>query len=101
MYFGNAPVIGEKLRALVDKEKPRVLVLDCGAIPGFEFTALKMLIEGEERLRADGIALWLAALNPEALEIVRRTALGERLGREGMFFTVEAAVDAFRTRAPS
>jgi sulfate permease, SulP family len=101
MYFGNAPVIGEKLRALVDKEKPRVLVLDCGAIPGFEFTALKMLIEGEERLRADGIALWLAALNPEALEIVRRTALGERLGRERMFFTVEAAVDAFRTRAPS
>jgi len=101
MYFGNAPVIGEKLRALVDKEKPRVLVLDCGAIPGFEFTALKMLIEGEERLRADGIALWLAALNPEALEIVRRTALGERLGRERMFFTVEAAVDAFRTRASS
>jgi len=101
MYFGNAPVIGEKLRALVDKEKPRVLVLDCGAIPGFEFTALKMLIEAEERLRADGIALWLAALNPEALEVVRRTALGERLGRERMFFTVEAAVDAFRTRAPS
>ena len=43
--------------------------------------------------------LWLAALNPEALDLVRRTPLAERLGRERMFFTVEQAVDAFMSRA--
>jgi len=98
MYFGNAPVIAEKMRALIEREKPRVLLLDCGAIPGLEFTALKMLDEAEGRLRGDGVDLWLAALNPEALEVMRRTALADRLGKERMFFTVEAAVDAYLKR---
>ena len=99
MYFGNAPVIGEKLRALVEERKPRVLLLDCSAIPGFEFTALKMLVDAEERLRGQGVELWLAAISPETLEVVQRTPLAERLGRARMFFTVEAAVDAYRQRS--
>jgi high affinity sulfate transporter 1 len=98
MYFGNAGVVADKLRALVDREKPRVLLLDCGAIPGFEFTALKMLVEAEAQLREKGVELWLAALNPEALEMVRRTPLAERLGRARMFFTVENGVAAFEER---
>ncbi len=98
MYFGNAPVFGEKLRALIDKEKPGVLLFDCGGIPGFEFTALKMLIDAEEKLRDQGVSLWLAALNPEALDMVRRTALADKLGRERMFFTVEDALDAYQKR---
>ena len=96
MYFGNAPVFGEKLRALIDKEKPGVLLFDCGGIPGFEFTALKMLIDAEEKLRDQGVSLWLAALNPEALDMVRRTPLADNLGRERMFFTVEDALDAYQ-----
>jgi MFS superfamily sulfate permease-like transporter len=101
MYFGNAQAVGEKMRALVDSEKPRVVVLDCGAIPGIEYTALRMLVEGEEKLREEGVEFWLAALNPEALEMVRRTPLAERLGRERMFFTVEDAVAAFGKRSAS
>jgi hypothetical protein len=42
--------------------------------------------------------MWLASLNPEALELVQHTKLAERLGREGMFFTVEQAVAAFEAR---
>jgi SulP family sulfate permease len=98
MYFGNAPVLGEKLRALVESAKPRVLLFDCSAIPGFEFTALKMLVQAEEQCREGGVELWLAALNPEALDLVRRTPLAERLGRARMHFTVEGAVEAFRKR---
>ena len=70
-------------------------------MPGIEYTALKMLVEAEERLRGEGTELWLAALNPEALELVRRTPLAERLGRERMFFTVEQAVAAFEARQPA
>jgi high affinity sulfate transporter 1 len=99
LYFGNAGLVAERLRALVDEVHPKVLLLDCGAVPGFEFTALKMLVEGEARLRAQGVELWLAALNPEALELVKRTPLAERLGQARMFFTVEAAVAAFQRRA--
>ena len=98
MYFGNAAVIGQKLRALVQREKPRVLLLDCSAIPGFEYTALKMLVESEPVLAEQGVELWLAALNPEALELIRRTPLADKLGRERMFFTVEDAVEALQRR---
>jgi MFS superfamily sulfate permease-like transporter len=94
LYFGNAGNVSAKLQALAKAADPKVVVLDCSAIPGFEYTALKMLVEGEERQREQGRELWLAALNPEALEMVQRTPLAERLGRERMFFTVEQAVAA-------
>lgn len=99
IYFGNAARVVEKLQALAHGAKPRVLLLDGSAIPGLEYTSLKMMDEGEERMRSAGVELWLAALNPEALDLVRRTPLGERLGRERMFFTVEQAVAAFEARA--
>ena len=100
MYFANAPVVTEQLRALIDREKPRVVLLDCSAVPGFEYTALRMLDEAEKSLRAQGVELWLAALNPEALELVRRSGLAERLGRARMHFTVEDAVAAFEKGLP-
>jgi len=97
MYFANAPVLAEKLRSLVEREKPKVIAFDCGAIPGFEFTALKMLMDAARHVRERGGELWLVALNPEALEMVRRTPLAER-ERETMFFTVEDAVAAYLER---
>jgi high affinity sulfate transporter 1 len=100
IYFANAAVVGDKLRALMREASPRVVLLDCSAIPGMEYTALKMLVEGEENLRADGIELWLAALSPEVWDLIQRTPLAERLGRERMFFTVERAVEAFQAREP-
>jgi high affinity sulfate transporter 1 len=101
LFFANAAAVGERLRQLAGEERVEVLLLDCGGIPGLEYTALQMLVAGEERLRAEGTELWLAALSPEALELVRRTPLGERLGRERMFFTVEDAVAAYRKRGPA
>lgn len=100
LYFGNAANVGAKLQALAKAAEPKVILLDCSAIPGFEYTALKMLIEGEEKQRELGRELWLAALNPEAMELVQRTPLAERLGRERMYFTVEQAVTAFEARGP-
>ena len=98
IYFANAENVGAKLSALMKATSPRVALLDCSAVPGFEFTALKKLVEAEARLREEGTQLWLAALNPEALELVQRTPLAERLGRERMFYTVEEAVAAFMAR---
>jgi high affinity sulfate transporter 1 len=103
VYFGNAQNIGDGIWPLVLAARPRVLLLDCGGIPGFEFTALKMLGEAEAKLREQGIELWLAALSREALEMVRRTPLGERLGEERMYFTVPQAVEEYvgrRSLAP-
>jgi high affinity sulfate transporter 1 len=98
LYFGNVANVGDKLKVLTMQAQPHVLLLDCSAIPGFEYTSIKTLNEWEERWRESGVELWLAALNPEAMELVQRTPLAQRLGHERMFFTVEQAVDTFAAR---
>jgi len=54
-----------------------------------------MLIEAEERLRRQGVTLWVASLTPEVLKVVQHSPLGRTLGRERMFFTVQAAVQRY------
>ena len=98
IYFGNVGNVGGKLNAMIKATLPHVILLDCSAMTGLEYTSLKMLVEAEERLRAEGTELWLAALNPEVLELVQRTPLAQRLGHEKMFFTLEQAIAAFETR---
>ena len=102
VYFGNVENVSGKLRALIAADSPRVVVLDCSATPGLEYTALKMLVRAEREFsEKGGVELWLAALNPEALELLKRTILADRLGRKRMFFTVEQAFAAFKETARS
>ena len=56
-----------------------------------------MLTEAEKRLRDDGVSLWLVGLNPGVLAMVRRSPLGETLGRDRMFFNLEQAVARYCT----
>jgi MFS superfamily sulfate permease-like transporter len=95
VYFGNAQNIGDLIWPIVREARPKVLLLDCGGIPSLEFTALKMLGEAEAKLREEGVALWLAALSPEALRLVQGSPLGALLGRQRMFFTVAQAVERY------
>ena len=96
VYFGNVQRVGEKVWPLVEQAKPKVIVLDCSALFDIEYTPLKSMAETEERLRSEGVMLWLAALNPEVLQVVRRTPLGEALGQERMFFNLEVAVEKYQ-----
>jgi len=95
LFFANAQRVADRMRPLIEQARPSVVLLDCSAVSDIEYSALKMLIEGEERQREAGIVLWLAALNPEPLAVVQRSTLGQTLGRERMFFNVQAAVDRF------
>jgi len=92
LFFANAQRAGDRLWSLIEEAKPSVVLIDCSSVIDIEYTALKMLIEGEERARREGVALWLAALNPEALRVVNNSRLGGVLGRERMFFNVQMAV---------
>lgn len=95
MFFANAQRVGDRIWPFFEQAKPSVLLLDCSAVIDIEYTALKMLAEAEERLRHEGVALWLAALNPEVLGVVKRSKLGEALGRDRLFFNVQMAVEQF------
>jgi len=97
MTFASAPQVRERVAALIDEAHPQVVILDCSAIPDFEYTALRTLIRAEERMREGGISLWLSALNPQALEVVRRSPLGQALGPQRMFLNLADAVKAYET----
>jgi sulfate permease, SulP family len=92
VFFANAQSIGQKIRFFVNEAKPTVVALDLGGVPDLEYTALKMLSEGEKRQRENGVSLWLVGLNPGVLQMLQRSPLGTVLGRERMQFSLELAV---------
>ena len=95
IHFANAQRIGDLVWPLIAEHKPRVVVLDCSAIPDLEYTALKMLTEAEKRMQQAGISLWLAGLNPEPLHLIQKSELGRTLGRARMHFNIDQAVRSF------
>jgi MFS superfamily sulfate permease-like transporter len=95
MTFASAPRIKDRLWALIEEANPRVLLFDFSAVPNIEYTALKRLGDFEEKLKEMGITLWLVALNPKALNVVKRSSVFTTLGYERMFFNVEQAVEAY------
>jgi high affinity sulfate transporter 1 len=95
VFFLNAERIAEKMRPLIAEAKPKVVVLDLSSVFDLEYSALKMLTEGEKRQREAGVSLWLAGLTPQVLAMVQRSPLGETLGRERLLFNVEIAVERY------
>jgi len=95
VFFANATRIGERLRQLTAEAKATTVAIDLSAVFDLEYTALKALIEGEARLRAGGVAVWLVGLTPSVLEMVRRSPLAATLGDDRMHFNMEIAVEKF------
>ncbi len=97
LTFANAANAQEKMQALAaaTQPPPRVIVLECSAIPDIEYTALLMLIEGERKQRERGVSLWLAGLNPGFEQVIERSALGPILGPGRRFHNLRQALDAF------
>jgi SulP family sulfate permease len=92
LFFANYQRAFDKIRALVEAGRPRVLALDLSGVFDLEYTALKMLTEAEVRTREGGITLWLVGLTPQVLTVVQRSPLGQVLGRDRMFQNLEQAV---------
>ena len=97
LFFVNAQLVADQINALVAQYEPRVLTLDMSRVPDVEYSALQMLIEGDQRALDRGVKLWIVGLNPGVLEVVRRSGLGDRLGRERMLFNARAAIARYQT----
>ena len=92
IYFANAEHLRERIQELVEEHDPRIVALDLSSVPDIEYSALKAIIEAESRSREQGVELWLIGLNQEVLEVVRRSGLAGRLGRDRLFFNTQEAV---------
>jgi MFS superfamily sulfate permease-like transporter len=96
LFFANAQSVAEQIQELVAKHKPRVLAIDMSRVPDIEYSALQALIEGEKRTTEHGTTVWLAAMNPSVLEVVRRTDFAQRLGRERMLFNARMVIERYQ-----
>ena len=96
LFFVNVQYVAEQIKALAAQYKPRVVALDMSRVPDIEYSALQMLVEGENQATERGDEIWLLALNPGVLEIIRRAGLDKRLGRERMLFNARAAIDRYQ-----
>ena len=92
IYFANAEHLRERIQELVREHDAHIVALDMSNVPDIEYSALQAILEAESRGRQQGVELWLIGLNHEALEVVRRSGLADRLGRERMFFNTQQAV---------
>jgi sulfate permease, SulP family len=95
VFFANAENIALKMKVLIEEAQPQIVAVDLSGVPDLEYTALKMLIEGEKRHRERGVRLWLIGMNPRVLEMIQRSQLGAALGRESMHFNLEMALTKY------
>ena len=95
LYFANVAKAIDQITILNRQYKPQVIVIDCSAIPIFEYTAMKQFRDFDSKAKEAGIDLWIAALNPRTLEVVKRASFGQALSYERMFFNLEQAVEAY------
>lgn len=97
LFFANAQNVTEQINALLTQYTPRVLAVDMSRVPDIEYTALQTLMESERRMTERGAVLWLVGLNPGVLEVVRKAALDQRLGRKRMLFDAHVAIERYQS----
>ncbi len=96
LFFLNAQLIGDRIRELVDREKPRILLLDLSRVVDIEYSALQMIMEGERNLARRGTVLWLADLNPEVLDCVRASGFAAQLGATRIFSSTRSGIHHYQ-----
>jgi sulfate permease, SulP family len=110
LYFANGRRVCEEIlsTAVGMDLTPSVVIVDAGAIPDLEITALERLADLAEELQGRGMVLWVTELNQRPYEMLRRGA--ELLGRTSLesgsgplgvrfFANLDQAVAAYERRA--
>jgi high affinity sulfate transporter 1 len=96
LFFANAQQVADQVRQLISQHQPQVVALDMSRVFDIEYSALQMLIEGEQRASKEGVTVWLTGLNPGVLEGVRSSGLADRLGKERLLVNARAAIQKYQ-----
>ena len=101
VWFGNAQLLTERIRNLVDEapQPVRTLVIDAAGISDIDFTGAKALDDLIRELKKRGIALGVARTSGLVPRDLARSELLQDLGPDHVFPDVESAVVALSGRA--
>jgi high affinity sulfate transporter 1 len=100
LFFVNAQNVADQIDRLVTEHQPRVVALDMSRVTDLEYSALQMLMEGVRRASDRGVTVWLAALNPGVLQVVRNAGFDRRLGPDRLLFNAREAISRYQAMQP-
>jgi high affinity sulfate transporter 1 len=97
LYFANAKLLRDRLRALIKASVPRpqLVLIDLAYSYTLDITSAEMLENLIEELRNEGIETALAVTHEPFKQMARRCGLMEKLGEDHLFPSVDAAVQMF------
>lgn len=98
LYFANAALFEEEIKALVTRAKTPVtrFVLDAEAIVDIDTTGAESLHQVFKWLRERDVTIALSRTNEPTVDWLRRYGLTELIGQERMYPTNRHAIAAFR-----
>jgi SulP family sulfate permease len=102
LYFANARRVTERLLDLVEREDPppTVLLMDSASVSDGDVTAVEAFEELHDTLARRGVELWGANFYGRVRDLLERRERWDD-ARHRVFATLDAAVEAFRSRGPA
>lgn len=100
LFFANGEIFDEYVRSVVAKAPDPVdwVVIAAEPITGLDTTAVDELVDLDTFLEGKGIRLAFAEMKGPIKDRLIRFGVGDRFDSTHFYSTVEAAVNAFRTR---
>ena len=102
LYFANVSYFEQSVASLVSNDPNlRYLLVDSRGINGLDASGAEMLRGLVDRLRSNGIELAFCNIKGPVVEVMRNTGLLDKIGRERIFLTEQAALQDFEKRLAS
>jgi sulfate permease, SulP family len=99
LYFANVSYFEDTLLAAVaDHPRASYVLVVADGINQLDASGQEVLAHLIERLGGNGITVVLSGAKRQVIQVLHRTGLIDRLGRENLFATEEMALDAIYTR---
>ncbi|HEX5005529.1 MAG TPA: SulP family inorganic anion transporter [Hyphomonadaceae bacterium] len=101
LVFFNAEFVKRRLLKIANATRAadKWFILDATAINVLDSTGLRILEEVQRHLAERGVAFGLADLNSGSRQVVDRAGLRDRMGKDMIFPSAEAALTAFEALA--
>jgi SulP family sulfate permease len=99
LYFANVSYFEQSVVGMISKDPDlRYLLVDSRGINGLDASGVEMLRGLVDRLRSNGIELAFCNIKGPVVEVMRNTGLLDKIGKERIFLTEQAALQDFEKR---
>jgi sulfate permease, SulP family len=99
LYFANVSYFEQSVVGLISNDPDlRYLLVDSRGINGLDASGVEMLRGLVDKLRSNGIELAFCNIKGPVVEVMRNTGLLDKIGRERIFLTEQAALQHFEKR---